>query len=402
MNTEPMDGVHEPEVRTDVLIVGAGPTGMALAATLLRAGHRPLLVDRLAAGQNTSRAAVVHAHTLEVLDRLGLAGRLVARGLQVTRFCIRDRDRHLLRLRFDARPSPMAFLLMLPQDETERVLEQAVAERGGEVRRGCVVESLREDGDDVVARVQAADGVRTVRARWVVGADGMHSMVRQHAGIGFPGDTYEESFVLADVRMDWPLGREEVALFFSPAGLLVVAPLPNGAFRVVAVLDGAPQVPDVACIQALVDARGPARQRGVVRDVLWGSRFRLHHRVADSYRRGRFLLVGDAAHVHSPAGGQGMNTGIVDACVLGAMLAEVLAGRRNDDYLDRYGAVRRPAAQQVLRMAGRLTAMATVRSVPLRWLRNLALRIVGMLPFARRRLQLDFSGLSRRAAAELP
>ncbi|MGE3173786.1 MAG: FAD-dependent oxidoreductase [Planctomycetota bacterium] len=385
-----------------MLIVGAGPTGMALAAVLARRGVKTLLVDRLAAGQNTSRAAVVHAHTLEVLDRIGIAGRLRERGLPLARFAIRDRDRPLLRLRFDDLPSPMACLLMLPQDQTEQLLEQAVVEAGGGVQRGCAVESVAADANGVTATLVVADGRRIVNARYVVGADGMHSMVRERAGIGFPGASYEESFVLADVAMDWPLGRDEVTLFFSPEGLLVVAPLPNGTFRIVATLDAAPPHPDLDCVQALVSRRGPRRAHGKVGRVVWSTRFRLHHRVADRYRSGRMLLVGDAAHVHSPAGGQGMNTGLVDACVLGEILPEVLAGRRPDGFLDTYGELRRPAAQRVLRMAGMLTRLATVRSLPLRVLRNAALRVVNLLPMVRRRMAMNFSGLARRAAAVVP
>ena len=135
--------------------------------------------------------------------------------------------------------------------------------------------------------------------------------------------------------------------------------------------------------------------------VHWSSRFRLHHRLADQYRRGRFLLIGDAAHVHSPAGGQGMNTGLVDACVLGRLLADVVSGRRDESHLDTYEALRRPAAKQVLQLAGRLTHMATMKSAPQRFLRNIALRTINLLPVARRRLEMNLSGLSRRAAAEL-
>jgi 2-polyprenyl-6-methoxyphenol hydroxylase-like FAD-dependent oxidoreductase len=202
--------------------------------------------------------------------------------------------------------------------------------------------------------------------------------------------------------MSWGHGRDEVMLFFSPAGLVVVAPLPEGRFRIVATLDDQPEQPGVADLQALLDARGPTRGRAIVSRVHWSSRFRLHHRVADAYRRGPFLLVGDAAHVHSPAGGQGMNTGLVDACVLGRLLADVLHGRRGDEALDFYGDLRRPAAQQVLRLSGRLTAMATMKRAPQRMLRNIGLRIVDALPIARRRIAMNLSGLARRAAAEVP
>ena len=174
----------------------------------------------------------------------------------------------------------------------------------------------------------------------------MNSLVRQTAGIGFTGARYEKSFVLADVEMTWAHGRDEVMLFFSPAGLVVVAPLPSGAFRIVVTLDNAPEHPEIADVQALLNTRGPTQGVGAVSHVHRSSRFRLHHRVADQYRRGRFLLVGDAAHVHSPAGGQETNTGLVDACVLGRLLANVTPGRRDESHLDTYEALRRPTARR--------------------------------------------------------
>lgn len=386
---------------TEVLIVGAGPTGLALATMLMRSGITPVIVDKLATGQNTSRAAVIHAHTLEILQQLGVSERLTNKGLKVTKFSIRDRDRVLVRLRFDKIPTPYNFLLMLPQDMTEKILAEGLAEAKGAVRWGCTVESLIETPEGVQASITSSAGRQTIHAQYVIGADGMHSLVRQTAGIGFTGETYEESFVLAEVEMDWDHGRDEVMLFFSPAGLVVVAPLPSGGYRIVATLDHAPQEPGIADIQTLLNARGPTRGLAKVRHVHWSSRFRLHHRVADQYRRGRFLLMGDAAHVHSPAGGQGMNTGLVDACVLGRILGEVVLKRKDDSYLDEYEALRRPAAQQVLQLAGRLTQMATMKSAPKRLLRNFVLRALGLSPMFRRRLEMNLSGLSRRAAAEL-
>jgi len=386
---------------TDVLIVGAGPTGLALATMLVRSGVTPLIVEKLTTGQNTSRAAVIHAHTLEVLEQIGVSNRLAEEGLTLARFSIRDRDRVLVRLRFDALPTPYPYLLMLPQNVTEKVLGEALAKAGGTVHRGCTVEALVEARDGVRASVVSSEGSQTINARYVVGADGMHSVVRQTVGIGFTGASYEESFVLADVEMSWSHGRDEVMLFFSPAGLVVVAPLPSGSYRIVATLDHAPEQPGMADIQALLDTRGPTYGASKVTRVHWSSRFRLHHRVADQYRRGPFLLMGDAAHVHSPAGGQGMNTGLVDACVLGRLLAEVVSGRRDDKHLDTYEALRRPAAKQVLQLAGRLTYLATMKNAAKRSVRNLVLGTVGLFPMFRRRLEMDLSGLSRRAAAEL-
>lgn len=386
---------------TDVLIVGAGPTGLALATTLLRSGINHVVVDKLPTGQNTSRAAVIHAHTLEILESLGVAERMVQEGLKLEKFSIRDRDQVLVRLHFDTLPTKYAFLLMLPQDHTENILAEALTSANGTVRWDCTVETLTDTPEGVDASVVSSEGTETIQARYVVGADGMHSLVRQTAGIRFSGTSYEESFVLADVEMTWAHGRDEVTLFFSPAGLVVVAPLPSGRYRIVATLDNAPEQPGIADVQALLDARGPTHTVGKVSRVHWSSRFRLHHRVADHYRHGRFLLVGDAAHVHSPAGGQGMNTGLVDACVLGRLLADVVSGRRDDGHLGTYEALRRPAAKQVLQLAGRLTHMATMKSAPKRFVRNIVLRTVGLSPMFRRRLEMNLSGLSRRAAAEI-
>jgi len=388
---------------TDVLIVGAGPTGLALATTLAQRGVDHVIVDRLASGQNTSRAAVIHAHTLEVLDSLpNVTERMLAEGLPIHRFSLRDRDRVLTRLRFDGLRTPHSHLLMLPQDRTEAILGDALEAVGGRVHRGLTVETLQETGSDVSVFLSDSAGTRTIHARWVVGADGMHSLVRRIAGIGFAGSTYEESFVLADVDMTWAHGRDEVMLFFSPAGLVVVAPLPGGRYRIVATLDDAPERPGVADVQALVDERGPRSASAEVHSVHWSSRFRLHHRVADTYRRGPFLLIGDAAHVHSPAGGQGMNTGLVDACVLGRILDDVLSGRRAEAHLDLYETLRRPAAKEVLALADRLTRMATTRRAARRFVRNTVLSVLGSLPPVRARLVGSLSGLARRSAAEIP
>jgi len=184
--------------------------------------------------------------------------------------------------------------------------------------------------------------------------------------------------------------------------VVVVAPLPDGTFRIVATLDNAPEQPGIADIQALLDARGPTTGHNSIEEVVWSSRFRVHHRVAKSYREGRFLLMGDAAHVHSPAGGQGMNTGLVDAVVLGRLLADVVNGKQPDSALDGYGQMRRPAATKVLGLAGMLTNMATLRSAPKRSLRNALLSLINMMPLAKRRLQMNLSGLARKELTALP
>ena len=377
---------------TDVLIVGAGPTGLTLAASLALRGVRTIIVDRQAEGANTSRAAVIHARTLEMLEPLSVASRLVALGLKASRFTIRDRDRLLVPIEFTNLPTRYPYTLMLSQAVTERVLLERANELGVQVRRPCSVTSLAQDANGVTAML---DDGSTVRASYLVGADGMHSVVRQAAQIGFTGGTYGESFVLADVRLDdnAAVPQREVILFFSPAGMVVLAPLPDGLHRVVATVEDAPESPDVAYVQKLLDERGPESTRAIVQEVKWGSRFRVHHRIADNYRQGRVVLAGDAAHVHSPAGGQGMNVGIHDAVALAAALQAAVAGEPGR--LDDYAAARRPVAQEVVALADRLTRLATVPRL-LRPLRNLVLGMLARLPAVRRNLAWRLAGLVHR------
>jgi 2-polyprenyl-6-methoxyphenol hydroxylase-like FAD-dependent oxidoreductase len=376
-------------MHTDVVIVGAGPVGLTLAATLASRGVGAILLDRQEQGANTSRAAVIHARTLEVLDGIGVTQTLTAQGIVVPRFTVRDRDRALLTIDFGALPTPYPYTLMLPQSDTERILTDRLAELGGRVRRPAEVAGVRQDDDGVTATLTTGE---SIRARFLVGADGMHSTVREQAGIGFTGDAYAHSFVLADVRMDWQLPGDEVMLYFAPAGLVVVAPLPGGRHRIVATLDQAPERPGLADVQALLDERGPRRAPARVREVVWSSRFRVHHRIADRYRHGRIFLAGDAAHVHSPAGGQGMNTGIQDAVALAAVLAEGTG-------LDRYEARRRPVAADVVALTDRMTRVATLHSRPLIAARNTVLPLVGRIPAVRRGLAMNLSELALRSAA---
>jgi 2-polyprenyl-6-methoxyphenol hydroxylase-like FAD-dependent oxidoreductase len=322
---------------------------------------------------------------------IGVVDRLVSLGIRAPRFTIRDRDRVLLPVRFDDLPTRYPYTLMISQAVTEAVLLERFTELGGQVLRGRAVTDLAQDDQGVTATVE--DGAQ-LRARYLVGADGMNSTIRERAGIGFHGGSYDESFSLADVRMTGAVPSDEVILYFSPTGLVVVAPLPGGVHRIVATVDSAPEHPDVDYVQALLDARGPERERAIVKEVVWGSRFRVHHRVVDTYRAGRILLAGDAAHVHSPAGGQGMNTGIQDAMALAEALATALTSG-NEEPLNAYNSIRRPIAKQVVALADRLTRLATVGR-QLRPLRNTLLKLLACVPAFRRRLAWRLSGLVYR------
>ncbi|MEV0670761.1 NAD(P)/FAD-dependent oxidoreductase [Mycobacterium sp. NPDC050441] len=377
---------------TDVLIVGAGPVGLTAAIVLIQHGHDVTVVDAQAEGANTSRAAVVHPHTLELLEPYGVVDELVARGVHTPSFTIRDRDDLLVAVPFSELPTAFPYTLMISQADTETFLLNRLEELGGKVLRPATVTEIRQDTDHAIATF--ADG-QQIRARYLVGADGMHSTVRDQAGIAFSGGTYGESFALADVRLSGGVPADEVILYFSPAGLVVVAPLPDSMYRIVATVDEAPQHPDIAFVQSLLNERGPVATPAVVEEVVWGSRFRVHHRVADTFRDNRILLAGDAAHVHSPAGGQGMNLGIEDAVVLGEHLSQVLDAGADEALLDEYATTRRHTARGVVSMTSRLTELATA-SARRRPIRNRVMRLAGKLPAVRRALAWRLSGLNRR------
>lgn len=358
----------------DVLIVGAGPAGLATALGLAEAGVDFIIIDALGEAQNTSRAAVIHAATLESLAKLGVADRLIAQGIRTPNFRIRDRRAILLHSDFTRLRTSTPFALMIPQDETEAILIASLSERGHSVRRPVRLRAIEEVDDAITATCNSTDGELVITARYLVGADGEKGIVRTATGIGFPGESYG-SFLLADVRMDWPISSDEVSLFFSEAGTLVVAPMSGGRHRVVAQFADAPPTPTAADVQDIIDQRGP--QSGArVREVLWGSRFQVHHKLADRFRDGRILLAGDAAHVHSPAGGQGMNLGLRDAEALARALAAAL--RSGDDkVLDSYALERRVAARKVLSMTHRLTRVATLSNPSLRRIRNAMIATLG-------------------------
>ena len=392
-------GVLTLPAMTDVLIAGAGPTGLALAAELRRREVPSLIIDRQSSGANTSRACVVHARTLELLEPLGAAVDLLARGVKVPIFCVRDRDRALMTIDFSEIPSSYPFTLMCPQNKVEDCLLSHLEMLGGNVVRPCELFDCRESNSHVEAKLGANGATRSVRAGWLVGCDGMHSKVREQARIDFDGAAYGQDFVLADVHMQWPLSRKEVTLFYSPDGLVVVAPLPDDQssdrYRIVATVDQAPESPTSDYVQSVLDRRGPTADPGRIHDIVWSSRFHVHHRIAKSPRKGRILLCGDAAHVHSPAGGQGMNTGIQDAASLARVLTEVL--RDGDEArVDVWASERHRVARDVVTMTDRMTRIATMKSAPAQTLRNVAVAFAGHLPRVRASLARTLAELDAR------
>jgi 2-polyprenyl-6-methoxyphenol hydroxylase-like FAD-dependent oxidoreductase len=338
---------------------------------------------------------VVHARTLEALEPLGATRDLLAQGVKVPIFRVRDRDRSLITVDFAQIPSAYPFTLMCPQDRVERSLLRHLEERGGGVVRPRELLHVDASESHVNVQVRIEGTTQTIKTQWLIGCDGMHSKVRDQSGITFSGAAYEQDFVLADAHMDWPLSRDEVTLFYSPAGLMVVAPLPDDHFRVVATVNDAPELPSRDYMQSLLDTRGPTTNPGHIRDMVWSSRFHIHHRVAENPRKGRVLLCGDAAHVHSPAGGQGMNTGIQDGVSLATTLMATLKDG-NDARLDAWATERHKVAIDVVALTDRMTRVATMKSKTGQTLRNLAVAFAGHFPFVRSALAETLAELDTR------
>jgi 2-polyprenyl-6-methoxyphenol hydroxylase-like FAD-dependent oxidoreductase len=376
--------------QAEVVVVGAGPVGLAVAAGLRLHGHSVIVVDKQAEGSNTSRASVIHARTLEMLERIGVTKRLVELGLELKDFAIRDGDRRLVPVSFRALPTDYPFTLMIPQWQTEQILLERLEELGGTVLRPYVATGLIQSADGAEVTLDSGDAIK---AQYVVAADGMNSTIRELAGLKMPGNTLQLSFSLVDIRAEG-LPAEEVSLSFATAGLLVIAPLPDGSVRLVASVDAAPEHPDLAYAQQLLTARGPKQNSPKVTEVIWGSRFRIHERVADTYRGGRVLLAGDAAHTHSPAGGQGMNLGLRDAVTLADALSTALTDG-NEAELDAYSTNGRAEALRVVGLAHRLTRLANLPR-PVRPLRNAVLGLAGKLRRTQDALAKQLAGIPER------
>ncbi len=387
--------------RTDVVIVGAGPTGLTAAVRLAQLGIPHVVLDAAAAPAGTSKASLVHASSLELLFELGVGDDLVAAGREVKRMVMVDRGRPLVRVNLTDLPSRYPFALGVPQSTTEELLLQRLAELGGAVRRLHRVGSVRAHGEGHVVRgtvvSRGEPGSFEICARYVVGADGAHSAVRKAIGLDFPGETYPSQFVLADVALTCPgSADDEATINLSSRGVTVIGRLPGGTHRVIATVDAdadVPDAPDRAFVGDLLRDRGISAHPAA--DPVWSSRFRVHHRVAGRFRVGGVFLAGDAAHVHSPAAGQGMNTGIADAFDLATRLAAVLSGQAGEPTLDAYEKVRRPAALEVLRFTDWMTRMAMLSSPIARSVRRVVAGTVGRLGPVQRRLTLWITGLER-------
>jgi 2-polyprenyl-6-methoxyphenol hydroxylase-like FAD-dependent oxidoreductase len=371
-----------------VLIIGAGPTGLVLAAQLLARGISTRVIDKAVAPFGQSRALGIHARTLELLDTMNLADSFIARGHKVRRMRMYAGQKNLVDLGLGRNGSRFNFTLHLPQWETETLLRDRVRELGGVIERGVELVRLAQNGVTVDVTLRDAAGREVgISSDYVVGCDGAHSRVRHELRLPFDGQPYAHDWLLADVALDGAGSEDAVHLFFRADGLpLTCIPLGGHRWRVVMpnAGDRAAAPPTFEEIQDIVARRAPWPIS--ISDPTWLSCFRCHLRVTTSYRRGRVLLAGDAAHVHSPAGGQGMNTGMLDAGNLAWKLALVADRCAPERLLDSYGQERLPVASGVLAFTDRMVALMTVRHPVKRAMRNALLPAAAALPVVQQRI----------------
>jgi len=382
-----------------VLVVGAGPVGLSMACELARHGLRSRVVDAGDGPTDQSRALGVQARTLEVFEDMGVVEAVLDRGRKLRGIEAYADGRRLFHVSFDFEGlgTPYPFILCLPQSETERTLLDRLHRDGIEVERRTSLTGLRQDESGVTASLVDPGGRATeARARWIVGCDGARSVARHALGLTFAGAEYEETFLLADVRLAWDRPDDEITIVLTPEGPIVAFPMPEpGRWRLVdgsgmATQDAEP-ARVVARFQGLLREHG--RPEATVSDPTWTSAFRIHRRVADRFREGRCFVAGDAAHIHSPAGGQGMNTGIQDAYNLAWKLALVDRGASPDSLLDSYSPERRSAVAGVVQGSHLATRLVTLRNPVARSIRDHLAGLLGEFDFVARRLSRDISEL---------
>jgi 2-polyprenyl-6-methoxyphenol hydroxylase-like FAD-dependent oxidoreductase len=372
----------------DVVVVGSGPTGLMLACELALGGAKPRLLEERTDMPNVTRAFAVHARTLELLDARGLADDLMPRGVQVHQVAPPGG----LELDLRELPTRYGMVLIVPQSGTEKVLQARADELGVEIVRGAEVVGLTQDGDGVT--IECANG-DTVRAAYAVGCDGAHSTVRRLLGIDFVGKQYETHILLADVQLSRAPG-ETLTGITNEKGVVLVIPFGDGWFRAIVwdrLREQAPLREPVTFEEIRDSIQHIAGHDYGMTEMRWSSRFLSERRQARHYRKGRVFLAGDAAHVHSPLGGQGMNTGIGDAMNLGWKIGAAVRGSAPPWLLDSYEAERHPVGADVLKLTDAFNQVVLSDSKLGRVLRNVVIGTVTRIPRTRRELAERLSGI---------
>lgn len=356
-----------PPQHTSVLIVGAGPSGLMMAAQLLRNGVQPVIIDIKKGPTNQSKALAVQARSLEIYRQLGIVDKVISGGKQAGGLAYHQDGKELVAVSLadlgnDKTPFP--FIELYQQSKNERLLLDYLTQACCPVYWETSLTAITQHNGGVIATLQSGRSILTLSCDYLVGADGAHSVVRKQLAIPFTGDTYQHKFYLADVVLGNQIDGEQINLFLGEKGFAGFFPMPEDkAFRIVASLpDGFENKDDLTMDDVLPDLNQISAAALQVNKVNWCTIYKLHHRMADKFNDGRCFLIGDAAHIHSPVGGQGMNTGLQDAYNLGWKLAAVVNGQIKSSILGTYAAERMPVAKELLHTTDRVFNIITSRS----------------------------------------
>lgn len=355
-----------------VLIVGAGPTGLMLACELMRHGVTCRVIEKAPVPGDKSRALVLHARTLEILESMGIVEGFIDRGCPAYGASLYHAGERIVHLSMAELDSPFPFSLMIPQTETERLLAEYFISIGGTIERGVELLKFSQGKTGITATVKNAAGKEeSIVAQWMIGCDGAHSAVRKALELPFEGSAYEERFGLVDCFVNSDLPNDEISTFFHEDGAFVFFPLGAKRFRIIVNVPPSQvigEAPSLADMQVFADRRGPGNIK--LHDPYWLAWFTIHQRSVSKYRVGRVFLAGDAAHIHSPIGGQGMNTGLQDAFNLAWKLALHVRGLADEKLLDSYNEERHPVGQELLKGTDLATTFATLKNPLAQQIRN--------------------------------
>jgi 2-polyprenyl-6-methoxyphenol hydroxylase-like FAD-dependent oxidoreductase len=380
----------------DVLIVGAGPTGLLLAAQLARYGIKPRLIDQRPQPSTTSKALAVFARTLEIFDNLGIAEEAIKHGRKLYGANIHDDGKRIAHLSIDKIDSFFPFVLSLPQSETERILARLVESLGIKIERPVTFTTLEQDAEGVTTILRHADArEESCRTAWLIGCDGAHSNVRKAASLNYQGIDVQALFVLADVKSDWNLSTNNIQVFFSSSGVLAAFPLPGeNNWRIIANLPPdteLPENPELQLFQQLTTQR--SQLQATLTAPVWTSSFGIRQRIVDKCRVGRVFVAGDALASHSPVGGQGMNTGLQDAYNLAWKLALVIKNQAAIDLLNSYQAEREPVSKFLLLSTEWATRAGVQSNAAIKFLRRLLAGVATSFDPVQRRITNTLSEL---------
>ncbi|MGB2691135.1 MAG: FAD-dependent monooxygenase [Thermodesulfobacteriota bacterium] len=367
----------------EVLIVGAGPTGLTMACELLRNGITPRIIDKALAPTDKSKAFGIHPRTLELLENMGIVGTFLSQGNACNAFDMYNNGEPLASVKFDQIESKYPFVLMLAQSDTEKILHEHLLSYGVEVERNTELLRIKQTEDGVFATLRNQYGSRENSSyKYLVGCDGAHSITRHQLNFDFKGAPYPNYWLLADCNIDWEYPTFHLSVFIHPTGVTAYFPLREDRGRLMFELENAPveeemALPVIDDVHRLMEERG-IRHNGIS-DPNWLAYFKLHHRMVDKYSEGRVFLCGDAAHIHSPMGGQGMNTGMQDSYNLAWKLALVLKGKSPETLLESYNTERHKVGKEVVDLTHTATQVAIIHNPVLSVIRNTMIGVLSKI-----------------------